>query len=769
MNGSPVRNSDQDMVTLRGSDTLGVIVLYIVAALACTRLPLVQSLGYESSFVFALLGSVASGMYAIGRIRRVYGAQALDRPLRIQGTHRAVRGAIATNLVMLLFPLVVLLANAFFVRNCSFVQGLLFFLLLPGVSVFFATAVAYFCVLHYRHARMAFFLFFFATLVYAAAVGYYTPAIYSYNFFYGYFPGFTYDEGLSVTSVLVSFRLITIALAVMFLWLGNLLLLTTEPRDPVTIKGAALVRALLEPSHRGLLIIVLALAFGVYLFRCELGYEATAGYIQSVLGGEVKTAHFDIYYPRGLLSAAEVSRLADEHEYRYQQLLKEFSLQRFGRIASYLYPSVDVKLRLIGAGYTDFAKPWNDQIHITVQSVYASLRHEMTHVIAGRFGVPVIRVSLRMGLTEGLPMALEGSYGARPLDVYAAAMERMNTAPDIEGLLSPAGFVTNAPAVSYVLAGSFSGFLIDTYGIRSFLRVYGGGDWRSVYGRPLPLLVREWKDYLSSLPLEGTDFAATRAFFSRTSILQKVCPRVVGERNRIAGRALALHQYAVAESLYAVSYRESGSFESLAGIATAALRRGDFQTVDTTLNRADSASGLSDRFLLLALLHGDALWALGKAEKAFPYFHDLRVVDLTDGYTEAAGTRLIALSHKNPGMYRTFFLSGGSDSVRIQILDSLLQSSPGDTLLHYLRGRELLRIGDFQGAMRDLDSLSLAGQDDILEAMRLTSLGLADYYTGHYQTARERFWESLNYDGGDVAEASVNDWLDRCEWKLSAP
>lgn len=761
-----MRNSNQDMVTLRGADTLAVIVLYTLVALVCTRIPLVHSLGYESSFVFAIVGSVASGLFAVGRIRRVYGEKSLERPLVIQGTRRAVRTSAGTNLILLLFPLGVLLANAFFVKNCSLIQGILFFLLLPAVSVVFSTAVAFFCVMHYRHPRLVFFLFFFATFAYAVAVGYYTPAIYSYNFFYGYFPGFTYDEALSVTSTLVSFRLITIALAMVFFWTGNLLLVATTPVDSIKTKGSTLFRALVHPSHRGLFIVLILLAVGVYVFRCDLGYEATGGYIQSVLGGEVKTAHFDIYYPRGLISANEAARLADEHEFRYEQLLNAFSLPRFSRIASYIYPSADAKFRLIGAGYTDIAKPWNEQIHITLQSVHSSLQHEMVHVIAGRFGVPVIRASMRMGLTEGLPMALEGSYGARPLDVYAAAMEQMNVAPDIQLLLSPAGFLTNAPAVSYMLAGSFSRFLIDTYGIRSFLRAYGGGDWKTIYGRPLPLLVREWKDYLRSIDLDGTDIAATKAFFSRTSILQKVCPRVVGERNRIAGRALAQRQYAVAESLYAISYQEGGSFESLSGVVTAAFRRGAYDSVTTILARAETSGGPPERFLLLALLRGDAMWGLDSTDEALQYYHELRTVDLTDGYTEASGLRLVALSHRNAAAYRSYFLTDATDSARIHMLDSLLQGSPHDTLLLYLHGRELMRIGDYSGAARDMDSISFEDQDDILEAQRLTSLGLAAYYTGQYQEARKWFWISLNYDDSDVTEASVNDWIDRCEWKL---
>ncbi len=754
------------MAGLRRVDTFVVGLIYLIAALACTRIPLLHSLGYESSLIFALIGSAAAALLTVNRIRRFYREPALDRTLMMTGVRRSLQSSLLTNLLLLLIPLVVLLANAVVVKNCSLRDGLLFYLLLPGMSVVFSTALAFFCVMHYRRSRIMFFLFMAISFCYALALGYFTPAIFSYNFFYGYFPGFTYDEGLSVTSTLVSFRLITLGLSAVLVWLGNLLLAESEPSAGVTAKGLVLLRRLVQPSERGLTVLLLLLGIGVYVFRCDLGYESTSGYIRSWLGGELRTKHFIIYYPKNLLNAEQLSRLADEHEFRYTQLLEEFSLPRFDPIESFLYPSSDAKLRLIGAGNTDFAKPWSRQLHITVQSAFVTLKHELTHVIAGKFGVPVIRVSLRMGLTEGLPMALEGTYGARTLDTYAAAMQQLNTAPAIETLLSPEGFLTQAPSVSYVLAGSFSRYLIDTYGIRPYLMVYAGEDWRFVYDRPLPILVQEWKNYLRTLEIDGTDLAATKAFFSRTSIFRKTCPRVVGERNRIAGQAFAGREYAVAESLYAIAYAEGGSFESLSGLATAAYRRGAYRTVDSILNQAGTTPEASDRNLMLALLHGDALWGMDSVRQAFRYYHTLRVVDLTDGLTEAASERLLALEGNDRTGLKRYFLSPGPDSVRVAVLDSLLSKSPHDPLLRYLSGRESLRRGDYGATAREMDSISLADQDPVLEALRFTTLGLASYFTGGFEKAREMFWQSLNFDDSDVAELTVNDWIDRCEWKV---
>ena len=754
------------MKMFRTGDTFTVAAVYAFAAIVCTQVPLLNSLGYESSLLFALLGSFASAFLTINRLRRVYSEPALDKGLMIAGTLRSLRTAFLTNISLLIIPAAVLLANAFFVRNCSLPEAVLFYLLIPCVSVLFATALAFFCVMHYRWPRTAFLVLFFLTIAYDLALGYATPAIFSYNFFYGYFPGFTYDEGLRVTSTLVSFRLITLALTVVLTWLGYLLLTSVDRSASVYAKGVGLIRVLAGPGQRGLAVIVLSLCAAAYIFRCDLGYESTSGYIQSRLGGVMHTEHFDIYYPEGLLSADELARLADEHEFRFMQLMKLFSLRRFDRIESYLYPSAAVKMKLMGAGNTDIAKPWSKQIHVTVQSAFATVQHELTHVMAGRFGWPVIEASPSVGLTEGLAMAVEWNYGARTLHEYSAAMQQLRIAPDIERILTPAGFVTQAPAISYVLAGSFCRYLIDKYGIRPFLFMYGGRDWKTIYGRPVPVLVEEWKSYLRRYAVDPTDLAATKAFFTRPSIFQKTCPRVIGERNTIAGNALGAGQYAVAESLYAVSYSEGRSLESLSGFLGAALRNGEYDSVVVVFDRAEQSDGSPDRYLPLSIVLGDALWGLDSTDQAIDVYHTLRVVDLTDAYTEAASVRLAALGEgRCMEGYRRYFLTFGADSVRALILDSLTAIDTSSMLPHYLRGRELLRRNRYGTAIEELSRISLADTDPFLESLRLNSLGLACYFSGDVEKARGWFWQSLNYDDSNVARHSVNDWIDRCEWR----
>jgi len=115
--------------------------------------------------------------------------------------------------------------------------------------------------------------------------------------------------------------------------------------------------------------------------------------------------------------------------------------------------------------------------------------------------------------------------------------------------------------------------------------------------------------------------------------------------------------------------------------------------------------------------------------------------------------------------YRRYFLTFGADSVRALILDSLTAIDTSSMLPHYLRGRELLRRNRYGPAIEELSRVSLADTDPFLESLRLNSLGLACYFSGDVEKARAWFWQSLNYDDSNVARHSVNDWIDRCEWR----
>jgi len=417
--------------------------LYLSIALVGTQIPLLNYLGYEFSLVVASTGSLIAGILTIVAVRRVCssveGAAFDSRNALI-----AFREMLLLNLVLLGVPLAVISGNALFIKNCSYFEGLAFYILLPVVSVWFASCLGIFCAVHYRLAKTVFFLFLLATLVYAALLGYFTPAIYSYNFFYGYFPGFSYDEILGIGAPLIFFRIFTLLLGGFLLWLSVILLNSSTPADPTWKKGLRLLEVLVLPQRipfTAAIVVALALT---YAFRCDLGFETTDRFVRRTLGEEYRSEHFLLYYSRASYTDEEIRCIAAGHEFRLSQILSVFVLRQHPLIESYVYPSAEVKRRLIGAGTTNIAKPWLRQIHMTKQSMDATLKHELVHVVAGQFGLPIIQASLSTGLVEGLAMAVEWDFGNRTLHQYAAGIKASGLAPDIGSILTPAGFAVQS-------------------------------------------------------------------------------------------------------------------------------------------------------------------------------------------------------------------------------------------------------------------------------------------------------------------------------------
>jgi tetratricopeptide (TPR) repeat protein len=745
-------------------------LLYALVTALCLWIPLFDSLGYESSFVTALAGSFIAGFLTIGGTAAALAEAGGGAPDRVAAALAALRRSIGKNLLLLLLPLTFFSVSALVIPNCALVEGAAFFLLLPGVSVVFASALGFFCTIHYDHPRILFTVIAGALLGYSLALGYFTPAIFSYNFLYGYFPGLSYDEELPLRWTLVIFRVLTLAAGAGLAAMGVIILADASPEGGTVTKGLRLLAGLVAPGRRVITACAVVGCAVLWLWRCELGFESTAGFIQKTLGASYRTDHFVIYYDPAAIDGAEIRRIGIEHEYCLHRVLNAFALPSTASFSSYVYPSADAKMRLIGAGNTEIAKPWSGQIHLSQQSLDASLTHELVHAVAAPFGVPVLRASLSTGLVEGLAMAVENEWGNRTLHEYAAAMREYGAAPDIRSLMSLWGFARAQSSVSYVLTGSFCRFLIDRYGMRRLASVYRSRDYEGVYGRSFDHLAAEWQAYLSRVPLDAIDEDGVDALFRRPPLFAKTCPRALAHRVRTARSAFLRREYAAAESLYVRAYADGHGQDALAGWLASALRQGKYSVLTGAMDSIVLKDERPARYLGLFLGMGDAYLAAGDTERAFTLYDRVYHADLSEGHTEAASLRILALDIAGavPGIFG-YFRGELSDSARIAFSDSLVaRGDSASPLLLYMRGRARLRAGDDAGGVADFDKAPLAALDTDLDALRLRLLGQALYRLGRFDDARVAFWNSLNAVDTDVAHERVDVWIDRCEWRMHA-
>lgn len=749
---------------VRSRTVLVGAILYLVLAVACTQIPLLNTLGYESSFAVSIVATFVAGFSTIQFIRRslfVYGATAWQ-PVRILSL---LRSSLLVNFQLLAIPVIILTANALVVKNCAYLEGLAFFLLLPAVSVVFSCALGTLCGVLYRYAKTLFTVAVVATAAYAVALGYFTPAIFSYNFFYGYFPGLSYDEILSITWSLVAFRLLTIGLGLVLIWVALLIVRFGTADLPLRKRWVEIAKILGRPGRRTPALVIVAALVLIYVFRCHLGFESTAAYVQEQLGGKLETEHFVIYYSPGAAGLDAVRQLGGEHEFRLAQLRATFGLEAVPTITSYVYPSTEVKRRLIGTGSTNLTKPWLAEVHITRGSLAGVLKHELAHIVVGTFGLPVLRVSLSTGLVEGVAMAVDGAWGNRTLHQHAAAMKKSGVAPPLQTLLSPAGFVTHSTAVGYVLTGSFCRYLMDAYGVRPLMDVYRSGAYAAAFGKPLEDLIEEWDRFVGRIRTGEPERDIVDVYFRQPTIFRKICPRVVARMNRNAREELEEGKYSGARAIFKEAFARGGGFESLAGYVACSHRMRDFPALRVVYDSMVALDPYPARYLSLFSSLGDAFLFGGDTARARTLYGRLERADLSHGSADGARVRLLALEDAAAGgaLFR-FIMADTADSIRIRTLDSLIAGNPSHSLARYLRGRTLLRMEQWEDALGELERVDLRGSSAALEATRMRSVGLALYSLGLYDRARGAFWSSLSAVRSETALLEVTDWVERCEW-----
>ncbi|MEM1125688.1 MAG: hypothetical protein AAGI71_03480 [Bacteroidota bacterium] len=567
--------------------------VYAALCVSLWGVPLFNRLHVESMALLAAAAFFVAGYAAYGAFER----------------GSAFRAVLGTQAALLAVPLVLMTVPVFWAPNCGYLLGLLFFGLFPVVTVGLAVAVAYACT---GLGRGRFWIGALGLAVAALGPLYdlgFHPQFYTYNHVFGGVLGPIYDEELAIRPGLFAFRGLTVLWAVLAWHMGQ--------------------RARAQgPAWRGGLLL---LAIGAcYLGAAPLGINTPSWHLQRALGGAHRTPHFILYYDPAQTDSAAVRRLADDHEFRYAQLAERLGLTVDAPIASYLYPSSEVKARLTGARNTSVAPVWlaDPQVHILLPRYDGVFTHELAHVFSRPFGLPVLNASWSVGLVEGLAVALEPPDGRPSPDEQVAVVALRGAGADAEAAwtaveerlvatLSPQGFWTGRGAVSYTTMGSFVSFLLHTYGPEPFKAAYATSAFEAAYGVPVDSLARAWTAHLRTQPLvtRSAEALASRRF-SVPSLFEVRCPHHVPRYVRATRRGLdALRQedWPAAEAAFDEALDQQPRYVSaLSGWAQARLAQGDPASVRARLDTVAAPYQTTT----LHLRRGDAWALLGEAEAA---------------------------------------------------------------------------------------------------------------------------------------------------------
>lgn len=578
-----------------------LLVLYLAVALTCAFLPLLGTLGYESALLFALLAAWGGALLPLRALHLFRRVDAWDKRTvaSVSGTGSTTRAwtlaarwlhITLAGWTLLLVPMAVLAFNALRVPNCAPLEGALFWLLLPVPTVAFTTAALLFLDrLFGRRAGAAYFLLLLLLLVQPFVQIFTRPQIFAYNHVFGMFLGLSWDQSQPPFSTLLLYRLSTLAYIALLLTAATALRL--RHRGGGTVAGRA----------RTTLIIAFMLPLAAVLFfhlrSDELGFGSSYAFVRSELGAEYTLGDVRIVYDPSTLDSAGVRRAAEEHLFQLRQVCAELGVEWTGGITSYLYPDAATKRRLLGTESSDLARPWRGEVHMALDSWEETVRHELTHVVAGVFGpypnrAPFVRV---LGLTEGLAMAVEWSWGNRTLHEYAAGMLAQGLLPHARDCMGTAGFIGGNSSRGYVASGSLTRWLMDSLGMAPIRDAYAADDLEGTLGVSYDELDRRWRLFLSDVPRRLPDSLAIAYAFRRPSLFSATCPRVITERNRAAASAMRAGRPERALALYREAEALAPNARSAFGIVGALLERRQWDSVVAVTGRylADSTRAFS--------------------------------------------------------------------------------------------------------------------------------------------------------------------------------
>jgi hypothetical protein len=199
-----------------------------------------------------------------------------------------------------------------------------------------------------------------------------------------------------------------------------------------------------------------------------------------------QSQHFILLGPTSYLSDVEMRAYLNEAETRRGQLVDYLGIAD---------PKIQVTVRLHPQwDVADFDPPASIDVY-AFKTGRNGLIHELTHLLMGYYN---------SFLSEGLAVMAEERYGwylsfpnfLRPVDSCLYSMLRKGD--DLQPLLALWNSYLWIPAdpelsqLRYLQAGSFSKYLIETYGLSAYLDAYRRSDFTRVYGRSLTELETEW-------------------------------------------------------------------------------------------------------------------------------------------------------------------------------------------------------------------------------------------------------------------------------------
>jgi len=493
------------------------IILFLINLLLI-KLPLTQYLSFEFSVINSIFISFLFGLLSVHLFKK----ENKDK------TPFQIKDRIVYSLIILILPIVIAFINSLFSINCSFIDGMKYYIVITVPSVIVGAGIASSSIIISRKFSYLFFIIiWFLILIIPLFEFYFNPQIYFYNPIISFYPGTIYDEEIAVDLKLILYRIINVVY-----FLSFVLILKVDKKN-ILYKIISLF---------GLIIV----AFVFYFISPKLGYSTNENRIKNKLDKEVNSPHFRIIYSHKI-NNNELKYLILSSEYYYNELEQILKEKVSKKITIFLFENSNQKKKLFGSENADVTKPWLRHIYLDNDSYESTLRHELVHIFSGNVGKYPFKVAdkINPAMIEGFATAIDNNYDGLPVDYLFYQAQHSDYKININNLFEGINFFGQVSSLSYISSGSFIKFLIDKYGIEKVKLLYSNINFQKIFNYDFKFLENEFNNYINSLNYDINKNVAN-FYFGRKSIISKVCPRYYAKQISTINKLISEKKYDLA-------------------------------------------------------------------------------------------------------------------------------------------------------------------------------------------------------------------------------
>ena len=520
------------------------LLLILLINIFLQTLPLTNVFGYEFSALNSILLSFLSGLYTISILD-----SAAKEELRFNFS--LLRNAL---IWMLFIPFIISIVRSIIFGFCSFWDGLWFYIFISVPSVIIGSAFGTFIYFIFTKFKKYFFVILFILILFIPVLEiYFNPQVYLFNPLFAYFPGTIYDEGLTVDFKLITYRIFNL------LFFIPILVYSGTHREKNISVGKKISFAL---------ILLLMIGIFYFLISPSLGFTTTESSLRKKLSKRVESEHF-IIHSDIRINKDELKFITLSQEYYYSVLRKYFKETPRTKIITYLFFNSEQKKNLIGSGSADVAKPWLNNIYISMDSWESTLKHEIAHCFTVGFGTGIFKLAsgFNPSLIEGMAEAADGFYDENSIHYLASTAYKNQYRVDMNSMFNSFDFFGSVSSLSYIYSGSFLKYLADNYGIQKVKSFYGDGNFERNFHSDIFSVIKKYEAFIDTFATDDTKNIANY-YFGRKALISKICPRYISSSLAEAWKEYQSNNLKESEYIFNNVLAKSESYSAIIGLST---------------------------------------------------------------------------------------------------------------------------------------------------------------------------------------------------------